>query len=258
MLNQQNHDKIQYLSKADPDHRLDGWHDIVTLDHFWIQHRQRLIFKHFGQDLMAAKRAADVGCGRGLTVREIGRFTGRSVDGFELNEHALLKCPALPGDLYVYNFFDFNEKFHVAYDLFLLLDVLEHVKEDVDFMKALAWHLRPGGRVLINVPSNQTLFSRYDEAAGHHRRYDAAGLGSVLERSGFRVQKFVNWGYVYVPLVWARQILSRNIPEEQIIKKGFETGKLTNTLLGLWSKLDPQTDWKTPGTSLLMLAEKAG
>jgi SAM-dependent methyltransferase len=206
--------------------------------------------------LRKAERIADVGCGRGIAVLETGRYVDRAVDGFELNQNALSQCPPVPGSLYVYNFFDFNEMFRESYDLFLLLDVLEHIRDDAGFLRAMAWHLKPGGKILVNVPANQAFFSRYDEAAGHYRRYDAAGLAAVMKRAGLRPLRHVNWGYVYLPLIWMRKRLSRNLPEDQVIEKGFDTNPATNAALAAWSWLDWSTGWRAPGTSLLMLAEK--
>jgi hypothetical protein len=67
-----------------------------------------------------------------------------------------------------------------------LLDVLEHQQDDRAFIHELARKLRPGTTVLMTVPAMQSLWSRWDVALGHYRRYDRRRLlrcvnGSPLE-----------------------------------------------------------------------------
>lgn len=59
-----------------------------------------------------------------------------------------------------------------GHDLVLLLDVLEHIDDPVSFIESeLVPLTSPGTPVLVAVPAHQRLFSRHDEALGHHRRY---------------------------------------------------------------------------------------
>ena len=69
-----------------------------------------------------------------------------------------------------------------AYDLVLLMDVIEHVDDDTAFLKTSLAHLKPGGIVVINVPAHMAFYSKYDEVAGHKRRYSTADLRSLFIR----------------------------------------------------------------------------
>lgn len=65
------------------------------------------------------------------------------------------------------------------FDTILYIDVMEHVKEDaVEFAKA-AERLATGGHLVILAPAHQSLFSPFDAAIGHHRRYSRASLRRV-------------------------------------------------------------------------------
>lgn len=66
-----------------------------------------------------------------------------------------------------------------TFDLILLLDVLEHVKDDNSFLQSLANRLTPGGTLLISVPAWQYLFSSHDRSLGHHRRYALSSLRRI-------------------------------------------------------------------------------
>ncbi len=66
------------------------------------------------------------------------------------------------------------------FDTILYIDVLEHIEDDRgELTKALA-HLQPGGRIVILAPAHQTLFSPFDEAVGHFRRYDRRSLRAAI------------------------------------------------------------------------------
>lgn len=69
----------------------------------------------------------------------------------------------------------------------VLLDVLEHIEQDADFLRRLADRLTPGGRIVLKVPAIPTLHNSMDRAVGHYRRYDRAGLEKVAERAGLGV-----------------------------------------------------------------------
>jgi SAM-dependent methyltransferase len=65
------------------------------------------------------------------------------------------------------------------YDTLLYLDVLEHVEDDRAELARAAERLRPGGRVVVLAPAHQRLFTEFDRAIGHHRRYDRRSLAAV-------------------------------------------------------------------------------
>ena len=58
------------------------------------------------------------------------------------------------------------------YDFIVCMNVMEHVKDDVNFFKKLLELLKTGGVLFHLVPSHQFLYSKFDEAAGHFKRYD--------------------------------------------------------------------------------------
>jgi hypothetical protein len=57
-----------------------------------------------------------------------------------------------------------------------LLDVLEHQADDRAFLSALVAKLAPGTTLLLTVPALPSLWSQWDVALGHFRRYDKATL----------------------------------------------------------------------------------
>ena len=57
-----------------------------------------------------------------------------------------------------------------------LLDVLEHQHDDKGFLRELVAKMQPGSTLLLTVPALQDLWSPWDQALGHFRRYDKASL----------------------------------------------------------------------------------
>jgi SAM-dependent methyltransferase len=59
------------------------------------------------------------------------------------------------------------------------IDVLEHIADDAAELNRAAGHLAPGGNLVVLAPAHQFLFSEFDAAIGHHRRYNAVSLTAV-------------------------------------------------------------------------------
>ena len=75
-------------------------------------------------------------------------------------------------------------------DAVLYIDVLEHIDDDRGELRDAAAVLRTGGRIVVLAPAYQFLFSPFDAAVGHHRRYTLRSLRNVrpdgmTERAGF-------------------------------------------------------------------------
>jgi len=65
--------------------------------------------------------------------------------------------------------------------------VLEHIANDRGALDALRERLRPGGHLLLLVPSHQFLYSPIDRGFDHERRYARHALRALLEEAGFGV-----------------------------------------------------------------------
>jgi SAM-dependent methyltransferase len=74
------------------------------------------------------------------------------------------------------------------FDTILYLDVLEHIAEDRLELARAARLLWPDGRLVVLAPAHRFLFSAFDHAIDHYRRYNRAMLraltppGCILER----------------------------------------------------------------------------
>lgn len=74
-------------------------------------------------------------------------------------------------------------------DLVLMMDVLEHVSDDVGMLKEYAKKVPTGTYFLITVPAFNYLWSSHDIFLGHKRRYTIASLEEVVKKSGLKIVK---------------------------------------------------------------------
>jgi SAM-dependent methyltransferase len=120
-----------------------------------------------------------------------------------------------------------------------LFDVLEHIQDHEDLLKDLYQCLKPGGKLLITVPTYQFLFSEFDKDVGHFRRYRKSQLIQLLKNKGFKI---VYASYLFSFLVLPVFILRKFYPYIRSAeakrnyghaKKNSLVGKLLKPLLRL-------------------------
>ncbi|HXX19660.1 MAG TPA: methyltransferase domain-containing protein [Candidatus Acidoferrum sp.] len=245
---------IEYLSPPAQVSMADQWFEIASLDHFWIQRRFAVLQKLCGETISEAREMAEIGCGHGLLQRQIEIAYNRAVTGFDLNNCALNQNLSTGSRICCYDILQMDQAFRHKFDLVFLFDVLEHIADEDVFLKALAFHLAPRGKLLINVPAGQLLFSKYDESAGHVRRYSIQTLSESGRRSGLQIEKWSYWGMPLLPILALRKLwLAGMHDRRRIVNSGF--GSRTsgiNKMLGTISRCEmiPQ---KLFGTSLMAI-----
>lgn len=111
-----------------------------------------------------------------------------------------------------------NEREESA-DLVLLLDVIEHIEDDIEFLKwvqTFSKHINSETKFLITVPAFQSLFCQHDVFLGHYRRYNNKMLREHIESTGMQVERI---GYFFFTLLPLRMLevlkerLSKSKPE---------------------------------------------
>jgi len=78
-----------------------------------------------------------------------------------------------------------------------LFDVVEHIEDDVAFLRSLRPLLAGDAPVYVTVPAYRSLWSVDDDAAGHFRRYSRGTLSAAFAAAGFDV---VFSTYFFAPL----------------------------------------------------------
>jgi len=76
------------------------------------------------------------------------------------------------------------------FDLIVAIEVLEHIKDDEKALAEISRTLKPSGSFLFSVPMKMDLYSEFDKAVGHERRYEIDNLISLLSNSGLEILKY--------------------------------------------------------------------
>ena len=74
-------------------------------------------------------------------------------------------------------------------DSIVMVNVLEHIQDDLASLKQMWRALHADGSLLLYVPALNFLFSKLDEEHGHFRRYSKSGLKSKVAAAGFKIVK---------------------------------------------------------------------
>lgn len=84
--------------------------------------------------------------------------------------------------------FDMTPATHGLFDTIILIHVLEHIENDRKALTHLHALLSPAGRVLIEVPAMESLFSVHDKMLGHYRRYNKKNFREAVDTSLFSIK----------------------------------------------------------------------
>lgn len=195
----------------------------------------------------------DVGAGYGAMCPSLKPF-GR-VSALEPDPEARVRCKEMCDELLdATDLNDLVQKESEKFTLVTFFDVVEHVEDDLGFLKSAHKLLERGGHVFVTVPAFMSLWSELDVLAMHHRRYNKAHIISVLEKAGFEIQYASYWNMMLI------------IPAF-IVRKG--TGKAGYSAFGMpkwidriffeWVKLESRfmPRFSLPfGTSVFVYARK--
>ena len=125
----------------------------------------------------------------------------------------------------------------VPQKLILMMDVLEHVDDDIGLLKEYTDRMPSGGRVLISVPAFQFLWSGHDVFLDHRRRYTLSHIEKVVRRAGLRVLKgryFFGSLFPLVATIRLRdQLQLRRGKIEATSQLKLESSFINNTLVGI-------------------------
>jgi len=200
------------------------WYEANSEDHFWFEWRGRIaqtLIDAVGLPTGDRLKVLDVGCGTGITCRQLGLHSRWTFDGADVDLNALRLCDLPGGRIFYYDVRERRPDFKDAYDLTILFDVLEHIEDTRPFLEAVLYHTKPGGVLLVNVPALMTFYSVYDEVAGHFRRYSKETLSQEFVGLDATIVRQLYWGFSMLPVLWVRQQLLRGKRRDQVIQSGF-------------------------------------
>ena len=157
----------------------------------------------------------EVGCSAGHLLADMRRsLPNAKLTGGDYTLGTLLKLgekmPGIP--LVRFNLAD-SPLPSDTYDAMVLLNVLEHIEDDVAASRHIARMLKPGGFAVIEVPAGPELFDDYDRQLQHFRRYTLQNICSVVEHAGLVVERRNYLGALIYPAFYLAKKLSQRRPK---------------------------------------------
>jgi SAM-dependent methyltransferase len=141
-----------------------------------------------------------------------------------------------------------------GFDVATLLDVIEHVEDDVSLLTEVRERMGRGGRVVVTVPAWPSLFSAHDVFLAHHRRYTPDSLNKSMRASGFEV---VRSGGFFRSLVLPRVLA---VAKEKLLGQqpvtgiaGWRGGPLLTKAITTALRIDAHLPLQLPGIGLSLL-----
>ena len=171
--------------------------------HWWYVSLHELILAYVPQN-KPGQRILDVGCGTGRLLQLLqsrGTVVGCDVSAFAVHFCFKRGMRALWSDL---NRCSFEKG---RYDIVTQIDVLYHraIKDDKAVLRKLYEVLKPGGRLIFQVPAYQWLRSSHDDAVHTGRRYTRKQVVRMVRACGFSVEKATyRVSLLFVPIALIR------------------------------------------------------
>jgi SAM-dependent methyltransferase len=178
--------------------------------HWWYRARRDILADYLSRyaALPAGARVLEIGCGTGHNLPMLARFG--EVDAIEIDDtaraHASERLGKPVGTAPLPELAGVERG---RYDLVAVLDVVEHVEDDVAALKAMAEALKPGGRILITVPAHQWMWSAHDVVNHHKRRYSKRTLLAALDAAGLRAERLRWFNSLLFPLAVAARFAGK-------------------------------------------------
>ena len=158
----------------------------VELVHWWFCGRRAVLkslLRRFGNTSKPVK-ILDVGCGTGSDLTFFSQF-GKTV-GLDLSPVAIDYCHkrGFP-NVKLANALSlpFSDN---TFDVVALLDVLEHIDDDIAVLKEAHRVLKPGGIVIVTAPALPFIWSVHDTMQNHLRRYTPSRLTHIARKTHFK------------------------------------------------------------------------
>ena len=186
--------------------------EMAELDqrHWWYCARRQVLADLIRREAMppANGRLLEIGCGTGHNLEMLKSYG--SLEASELDRCArAVANKRLPRKVKSAKLPDLSMFKRNGYDLIALLDVLEHVPDDLASLRAIHMRLKPGGALLLTVPANPWMWSAHDAAHHHFRRYTKKKLEELFLRSGLEVQLLSYFNSLLFPLVAAARVIGK-------------------------------------------------
>jgi SAM-dependent methyltransferase len=177
--------------------------------HWWFVARRDVIqsFMKLQMNESSTSKVLEIGCGVGGNVGLLSQ--SRNYLGIDMHRPAIDYCSE---KFPQFNFQctrveDIPQEFSSnKFDSIYILDVLEHIDDQLAILKSTQNYLTQNGRILLTVPAFEFLWSPHDDFVHHVRRYTKNGLKKTLEEAGYKIERISYFNSILFPLALIQRL----------------------------------------------------
>lgn len=261
-------------------HREDEYDEIgfkVLLDmqhkHFWYRGRHRFLLKsvkRYIPEVDQSRLAIDLGGGVGGWVTYLSKHSPKLFSTLALADSSMvalkLADSLLPRAIQRYQIDLMQLNMQEAWDAAFLLDVIEHIPDDLKVIQEASNSLKPGGYLFVTAPAFPQFWSYNDEMAKHLRRYRKSDFTKLACESGLTLCDARYFMFYLSPLYLLSRVRfgfsSMSLAQKkELIAKQHQVpfAPINNLLSSIFEAESPLGHWlQFPwGTSILGVFKKA-
>jgi SAM-dependent methyltransferase len=244
--------------------------------HFWYEGRHRFLMQAMKDELRPRSNsggplsAVDLGGGCGGWISYLQKHSQHPFKELALADSSIRALEfagtVIPPSVGRYQIDLLDLGWKDRWDVAFLLDVIEHLPDDLSAFRQIERALRPGGLLFVTTPALKFFWSYNDEIAHHVRRYAREDLARLAAESGLVLKKASYFMFLLSPLLWLSRLAHPNVKElspEQIqtlIQKTHRVPpKPVNSALNFIFGLETPLGLRLPfpwGTSILGVFQK--
>lgn len=178
--------------------------------HWWYRGRRKLLATICKSTLKNKNiKILDFGCGPGSTIKLLHTFG--KVYGVDIEPQVVDYCKQK--GMENIKIIENNKKLPFtsnSFDMITCMDVLEHIDREENTLNELKRLLKKDGLLVITVPAFPILWGKLDEHSHHLRRYTKKNFITILQKSGFKINKLTYFNYLFFFPIMAIRLFQRS------------------------------------------------
>ena len=169
-------------------------------------------------DQSKKKIVLEIGCSSGNLIKNIIELKKFSYIGSDAIKNHIHKLSKKYNDIPFIIFYLLKKSIQKSIaDVVIMLNVLEHIKDDDKALAEVNKILNNQGILIIEVPSGKFLYDEYDRKLLHYRRYNMQEIEKKLIKAGFKIEKKTHLGFIIFPLFIVIKLFNKFFKDKNII-----------------------------------------
>ncbi len=221
--------------------------------HYWQIARTKIIINKLLAHNLQNFRMLEIGCGRGQVVEALAT---KDMDILGVELATVTPFQSVTDKIYTGRSFAALPKHQKEQiTLGLLLDVIEHIEDPMQFIKEIYEEYPNMSYIFLTVPAMNKLWSNYDEYINHYKRYEISDLAAIAKLTDSTV---LDYGYFFHSLYpMARLLLKLKNKRNLSIKAPTRFTRPLHSMIGQFLYLDYKfCPASTVGSSLFFILKR--